>query len=304
MSDYVGYIYCITNDVTGKQYVGQTSSTVRKRFNDHLRCGKSDENTTSLLYRAMRKYGVEHFSVETIEVVSGSSREELKSILNDREVFHIATLNTYKPNGYNLTEGGFAFAEHNVRPVVMVDIDGVVLAKYESMYEAERQNNIPLGSVGRALAYSSHFANGFFWYDVDDVDADIGETIGAQCRNDITPVFQFSLSGDFIDYHTSIANAELSTGVNHSDISGVCSGKRLSAGGYLWSLTEIPPSYVSRQKTHKCKPVVQMTMDGSPIKTFASATEAAEELGLFQTLISKCCAGLRKSTGGFRWAFC
>lgn len=304
MSDYVGYIYCITNNVNGKQYVGQTNMTVRKRFNDHLRCGSSDEDTTSLLYRAMHKYGAEHFSVETIETVSSSSREELKSILNDREIFHIAALNTYKPNGYNMTKGGFAFAEHAVRPVVMVDVNGLVLAKYNSMYEAERQNNIPLGSVKRALAYNSHFAKGFFWYDCDDIVADIGESIGVQHRHDVTPVFQFSLSGEFICHHTSIANAELSTGLSCSHISDACSGKRLSAGGYLWSLTDVPPVYVSKQKTHKCKPVVQMTMDGSPIKTYASATEAARELNLFQTLISKCCAGLRKSTGGFRWAFC
>ena len=38
-------------------------------------------------------------------------------------------------------------------------------------------------------------------------------------------------------------------------------------------------------------------------KTFTSVSDVARELNLHQSLISHCCAGKRKTTGGFIWKF-
>jgi hypothetical protein len=46
-----------------------------------------------------------------------------------------------------------------------------------------------------------------------------------------------------------------------------------------------------------------MTMSGEPIKTFDSAASASLALSLQATLITACCTGRRKSTGGYRWAY-
>ena len=34
--EYEGFIYLITNNVNGKQYVGQTIQTIQKRWNSHV----------------------------------------------------------------------------------------------------------------------------------------------------------------------------------------------------------------------------------------------------------------------------
>ena len=235
MSKYVGYIYCITNRITGKQYIGQTNTTVKRRYTEHLCCAASSEDTTSLLYRAMRKYGVDNFSVESLESVTSDSKNGLKSILNDREIFYVASKNTYKPNGYNMTAGGYAFAEHIAVPVVQVLSSGEIVASYESMQDAENALHIPYGSIKRALHSNSHYANGFFWYRNENNYYRVGSFIGEQRRGDITAVYQFSLSGEPIQSFDSFTEAEHKTGINHAKISAVCCGVRKSTGGYLWS---------------------------------------------------------------------
>lgn len=303
MSTYVGYIYCITNRVTGKQYIGQTNTTVKRRYTEHLRCATSSKDTTSLLYCAMRKYGVDNFSVESLESVTSDSKDGLKSILNDREIFYVASKNTYKPNGYNMTAGGYAFAEHVAVPVVQVLSSGEIIAFYASMQDAESALDIPYGSIKRALHSNAHYANGFFWYQNENNQDRVGSFIGEQQRNDITAVYQFNLSGELIQSFSSLTEAEHETGINHAKISAVCSGRRKSTGGYVWSYYPVAASYTSAKSTHRRRAVTQMDMDGNIIQTYPSATNAAEELGLQQALISKCCNGQRKSTGGYRWAF-
>ena len=57
-------IYVITNDINGKQYVGQ-SINPEKRFLQHKNLAGKDHY--SLLHNAMQKYGTEHFSLKILE---------------------------------------------------------------------------------------------------------------------------------------------------------------------------------------------------------------------------------------------
>ena len=87
-----GVVYKITCLINRKLYIGQTRKSVEKRFKQHARAN-------SLIGRAIRKYGVENFKIEIIEHC------ESKAQLNERENFWIDTLNSKKPNGYNVNGG-------------------------------------------------------------------------------------------------------------------------------------------------------------------------------------------------------
>ncbi len=52
-------------------------------------------------------------------------------------------------------------------------------------------------------------------------------------------------------------------------------------------------------------PIIQCDMEGNEIKEWFGASEAANELGLYQSHITACCKKLygRKSIGGFKWKY-
>ena len=93
-----GYIYCITNDINNKQYVGKTTETLEKRFKEHLNDATKGRCKNRPLYRAINKYGKEHF---TIKLLEECSLQDLES----QEIYWINQLNTYS-YGYNATHGG------------------------------------------------------------------------------------------------------------------------------------------------------------------------------------------------------
>lgn len=94
-------VYKITNKTNGKIYIGQTKYTIEQRFLQH---SKAD----SPLGQAIRQFGMENFTIETIEEC------ETQEELNEREKFWIKVLNSKKTNGYNQNDGG-GCAEHYQR---------------------------------------------------------------------------------------------------------------------------------------------------------------------------------------------
>jgi group I intron endonuclease len=91
-------IYKITNTITNKIYVGQTSLSVEDRFAQHLKNAKRKVNRR--LYDSINYHGVDNFVIEVIE------DKVALSDVDDRERYWIKTLNTVMPNGYNMTDGG------------------------------------------------------------------------------------------------------------------------------------------------------------------------------------------------------
>ena len=91
-------IYIITNDINDKVYVGKTEFSIEKRFQEHCADSLRERCEKRPLYAAMRKYGVEHFSIKEIEECSTEDAPL-------REQFWIGFYRGYE-EGYNATIGG------------------------------------------------------------------------------------------------------------------------------------------------------------------------------------------------------
>lgn len=92
-------IYQIKNLKNGKLYIGQ-STNIRTRWTQHIKSAMS-KNSTCLIHKAIRKYGVESFEFSVIQEC-----ENDRDTLNALEIFYIEQLNTMVPNGYNMRTGG------------------------------------------------------------------------------------------------------------------------------------------------------------------------------------------------------
>lgn len=85
----MGYIYCITNIINNKRYVGKTLFTIQERFQEHCKDSRKERCEKRPLYDAMNKYGVENFIVEELEYVKD------ENILSEREVYWIKELENF-----------------------------------------------------------------------------------------------------------------------------------------------------------------------------------------------------------------
>lgn len=91
-----GLIYLVTNTVTGKVYVGQTTRTLADRWKSHRASGRKSRLGTSI-----RAHGKEAFRVEQLD--TAESLEEL----NELERKYIAQYRSTDPTvGYNFEVGG------------------------------------------------------------------------------------------------------------------------------------------------------------------------------------------------------
>ena len=168
----MGYIYCITNLVNQKKYVGKTIYSITKRFKEHCSDSKRERCEKRPLYDAMNKYGVENFIVEELEVV------EDDNLLSEREIYWINELQTYGSKGYNATKGG----------------DGSILFDYDKIIET-----YALGGTMTECAAKIHCC-------VDTVKKVL--TINnIPIRHLTKKVKQYSLDGTFIREWDSITQA-------------------------------------------------------------------------------------------------
>ena len=214
----MGFIYCITNKINQKKYIGKTLNTVEHRWKEHLKDYKKRKYEKRALYDAMNKYGSENFECEIIG-------EFPDYVLEDKEKFFIDKFDSYH-NGYNLTIGG----------------DGKQLYDYDEIIEYYVNNDVTM--VETSIKFSCS---------VDTVKFTLTKyNIPVRCQsnkyfggcNKPKQIDCFDKNGNFVRTFNSVSDAgkwifeignckTLNAGVR-AHIGDCANGKNHTAYGYKW----------------------------------------------------------------------
>lgn len=264
----MGFIYVISNDINDHVYVGQTRRTIDQRWQQHI---SDSKKSNAVIYRAMRKYGVQHFSISEIEECPDEE-------LNDREIYWIDYYNSYY-NGYNSTLGGQGaqtinydaiietfMTNHNitatakelniglstVRDVVRkhkieYDKDRSLPKKIEMIDPETKQVIQTFSSINEASLYNENWQRetirdavsgrrksvyGYFWKEIGS-----NKTFDDHCYKHSRKIAQKDKKTlAVITTFDSIqaANRAMGKPENHKSISNMLNGRAKTALGYVW----------------------------------------------------------------------
>ena len=127
----MGYIYKLTNIITNKEYIGQTTRTPEIRLKEHIEESKRIRCKGRKIYKSINEYGIENFKLTTVEECDNSK-------LEDREIYYIALYDTCR-NGYNETFGGLG------KPFVDSIVKENIINTYTSLNITITQLSLKIG---------------------------------------------------------------------------------------------------------------------------------------------------------------
>lgn len=204
----MAYIYLIKNNINGKCYVGKTLKSPKERFSEHLYDAYKPTEENRPLYRAIKKYGKDNFSLHVLE-------ECTDGLASEREIWYIKKLKTYA-HGYNATIGGDGkqLFDHNVIKAqleaglsqkLITELNGCSI---DLVRQIRLENSIPLTKIRKQPSVVA--------YTEDEIE--VGVFISAR------EAFRFLREIGITDAR--------SDGGTH--INAVCNGRRKAAYGFKW----------------------------------------------------------------------
>lgn len=203
-------IYGIYNLQNGKVYIGQTKN-LSKREIKHFVDLAGGYHHNEHLQRAYKLYGKEQFVFEVLELVSDESK------LDEMEQRYI---DYYKDNLYNISK------------IVGYPNLGRKLS------ESHKQK-IKIAQVGRKLS-EQHIENIRISHRTEEFRNKMRRKCYQETKEKISqkhkkPVAQFDINtNEIINVFLSAKDAAKITGIQSSNISLCCSGKKRMAGGFIW----------------------------------------------------------------------
>lgn len=254
MENHFNCIYCYTNKINGKKYVGQAKN-FNKRHRGHINASYNEKCKAynQYFHNAIRKHGIENFEIKIL-IENLQNQEEL----NYWECYYIVEFNTLAKNGkgYNLAlggEGGNTLAGKTEEEVAEISRKHSETMKNRTDEElAERSRKISetwknksdeelaeiRKKISEAMKGENHGMYGVHRYGLESPN--LGRLIA-----------RYTLDGKLLDIKYNFEYSVM--GFNKGNISLCCKGKRKQHKGFIFKyLSDVPDdvinSYIIRTK--------------------------------------------------------
>lgn len=262
---YEGFIYCITNKINGKKYIGQTIRTIQKRWNEHKWAATTaqEHSKSKYLYTSMRLYGIENFSIQEVLKISKKDKNELLDELNILEKHYIDKYNSlWYQNGYNLVSGGLNGITRGSE-VIRYTINGEKVGEFNSFSELARIEKVDISTIERQC--KKHLCiDGktvlFFKNEIFDT------SIITYSNQNI--IKQYTTQGDLVYVFHNTKEISEKNNYNVNAILRCCRGLSKTSCGYVWRFGDQDFGNVDlKNKVHYQK-INAYNLDNSFAKTF------------------------------------
>lgn len=271
------HLYCITNKINGKKYVGITKQGADRRFRQHINDAKRYK---TVLHKAIRKYGPESFSLEIL--CKARSYDEL--IRMEKET--IESLGTMHPNGYNMTYGG----DSNWR-----------LVSSEAMKARARKAGDTLLGFKHGKDFGEKVSRAKKGKPLSDSNL---ESIRKSKSNPVV-----CIDNGMVFYNGHEAKKWLNSvgfdKASYSTVVAACRGRIKTAYGFRWKYKD-SPAPIYQEKRGLKRRVRSIDIPGEVFDTVADAVSyiaKTKNPKAASSAISKAASGKLKSAYGFRWEY-
>lgn len=295
---YKYIVYKTTNKINNKIYIGVHRTDV-DIDDGYIGCGLYNSPYSVKQFKhykfhhAVQKYGVNNFIRETLFEYDDTEKGKLEAYKKEGELVNRDFLK--RPDVYNMVLGGKVPSSATEKEVAQYKFDGTFVRSYYSITHASQMTGISHSGIQSACSGEIKFCKDYQWRYFNGDTSDI-ESIEPRYK----PVYQFDLQGNYITYYKNCEEASKQTGINKTSINNNCLKKIRCSHGYYWSYEK---HFDYKPKDKQGTAVACYTDNGVFVRSYSSLSEAAKELNVAVSGISKVLSGYRKHCANYRWRY-
>lgn len=198
-------------------------------------------------------------------------------------------------------------------PVAQYDLSGNFIQKFNSIVDARSFLGL---KDNEYINLNNKTSRGYIWKRLDKNNPKYVEKLSDEeiryinVNGQSNTCFQYNLDGTFIRSFNSTTEASKLLNMSQTCIASACRKESFQSYNYLWRYEcdgyiygeNLPNNEI--KFIHKLsKPVYQYRLNGKLVKKYDSITEAAKEMNMATTNISKACNGTIKTAKGYIWRY-
>ena len=140
-------VYCITNKINKKIYIGSTSTSFYLRFHQHKSDYKAGKREIRILYRAFDKYGINNFKFEIVCICKKKDCVKMEQFYINKGVDYncsmiAGSLLGLKHSSKSKTKTIVGGSHHCAIPIDMYSKNGKFIRSFDSIVEAQEETGI------------------------------------------------------------------------------------------------------------------------------------------------------------------